>query len=111
MARARILSIVATTCPPEEETEFNKWYNEVHIPMLMKYKGIKKTTRYKVMDTDKNKPQYIAIYEYDSKEDLAALPNNPDFKAAIAEMQETLKGKKFGIAWSLNCEPLKTWGK
>ncbi len=112
MAKERIINIVATECPHALEEKFNKWYNEVHIPMLMKFKGIKKVTRYKVMDDDKAKGNYVAVYEYDSKEDLAALNNTPEFKAAIEEMNDTQsKGLKFGIKWGMACEPLKTWGK
>ena len=111
MAKARLLNIVATECPPKNEAKFNKWYNEVHIPMLFKYKGMKKAARYKIIDENKDKPRYIAIYEYDSKEDLAAVTGSPEFKAAIEEMQETWKGQMIDIKWALNCEPIKTWEK
>jgi antibiotic biosynthesis monooxygenase (ABM) superfamily enzyme len=109
MAKARILNIVATECPPKNDAKFNKWYDEVHIPMLFKYKGMKKVTRYKITDDNKEKPRYIAIYEYDTKEALDALPKSPEFKAAIEEMQGTWKGEMFDIKWAVSCEPIKTW--
>lgn len=109
MAKARILNIVATECATKDDVKFNKWYNEVHIPMLMKYKGIKKVTRYKIIDEKADKPRYIAVYEYDSKSDLNALNASPEFKAAIAEMQETQKVQSFDIKWATACEPIKTW--
>jgi len=109
MAKQRILSIVVTECPSDSAEKFNKWYNEVHIPMLMKYKGIKKAARYKVMDENKDKSQFIAIYEYESKEDMAGLNSSPEFKAAIEEMQETRKGQAFDIKSAFSCEPIKTW--
>ena len=77
--------------------------------MLMKYKGIKKVTRQKVTGDNKDKSQFIAIYEYDTKEDLAGLNASPEFKAAIEEMQETWKGQMFDIKYALSCEPIKTW--
>ena len=40
MAKARYLNIVGTECVAKDEAKFNKWYNEVHIPMLLKYKGL-----------------------------------------------------------------------
>jgi uncharacterized protein (TIGR02118 family) len=110
MAKARILNIVATECTAKNDAKFNKWYNEVHIPMLMKYKGIKKVTRYKIIDEKADKPRYIAIYEYDTKGELNALTASPEFKAAIEEMQSTWKGEMFDIKWAVSCEPLKTWG-
>ncbi len=109
MAKQRLLNIIVTECPLKIAEKFNKWYNEVHVPMLMKYKGIKKTTRYKVMDEGKDKAQFIAIYEYDSKEDMAGLNASPEFKAAIEEMQETWKGQMFDIKMAFNCDPIKAW--
>ena len=111
MAKSRIINIVATECIPGNEAKFNKWYNEVHIPMLMKFKGIKKVTRYKVMDESKEKGKYMAVYEYDSKEDMAALNASPEFKAAIEEMNQTWKGQMFDLKWAMGCEPIKTFGK
>lgn len=109
MAKARILNIVATECSPENDAKFNKWYNEVHIPMLMKYKGIKRVTRYKTIEARGAKPRYLAIYEFDTKEDLNDSMASPEFKAALEEMQETQKNCKFEIKSATACEPIKTW--
>ena len=111
MAKTRIVNIVATECACNNEPRFNKWYDEVHIPMLMKFKGIKKVTRYKVMDNNKDKGSYLAIYECDTKEDMAALNASPEFKAAIDEMNESWKDPKINIKWAMACEPLKVHGK
>jgi quinol monooxygenase YgiN len=109
MAKARIINVVATECTPKNDAKFNKWYNEVHIPMLMKYKGIKKVTRYKIFDDKAPKPKYLAIYEYDTKEALDGINKSPAFKEAIAEMQETWKGEMFDIKWAMSGEPIQTW--
>ncbi len=109
MAKARILNIVATECSPENDAKFNKWYNEVHIPMLMKYKGIKKVTRYKIRDGEQKKPRYLAVYEFDNKEDLIGMTASPEFKAAREEMEQTWKGQMFDIKWAVSGEPIKTW--
>ena len=109
MAKTRIINIVATEIPKENDAKFNKWYNEVHIPMLMKYKGIKKVTRYKMIEDKAKKPKYLAVYEFDTKEDLDALMKSPEFKAAIEEMQGTWKGDNF-LKWAAAYEPIKTWG-
>jgi antibiotic biosynthesis monooxygenase (ABM) superfamily enzyme len=110
MTKARILNIVATDCPPEVNAKFNKWYNEVHIPLLFKYKGLKKVIRYQLMAEGRGQGvKYLAIYEYDSKDEMNAFPQTPEFKAAIDEMNETWKGKMFEIKWAANYEPIKTW--
>jgi len=109
MVKARVLNIVATECPPKNDAKFNKWYDEVHIPMLFKFKGMKKVTRYKILDEKQEKPRYIAVYEFDTKEALEAYSKSPEFKAAIDEMNATWKGDTFDIKWSVHCEPIKTW--
>ncbi len=109
MAKTRIINIVATECAPENDAKFNKWYNEVHIPMLMKYKGIKKVTRYRLIEEKAPRPKFLAVYEYDTKEAFEALNKSPEFQAAIAEMQETWKDQMIDIKWAVSGEPIKTW--
>jgi hypothetical protein len=109
MAKTRIINAVATECSSKNNAKFNKWYNEVHVPMLMKYKGIKKVTRYRFIEEKAEKPRFLAVYEYDTREDLDGLSKSPEFGAAIAEMQETWKGDMPDIKWAISCEPIKTW--
>ena len=109
MAKARILNIVSTECSPKNDARFNKWYDEVHIPMLLKYRGIKKVTRYRMLDDKDKKPKYLAIYEYDDKTAMDAFPQSPEFKDAIDEMNGTWKDNMFELKWAANYEPIKTW--
>jgi antibiotic biosynthesis monooxygenase (ABM) superfamily enzyme len=109
MAKARILNMVATECLPKHDAKFNKWYDEVHIPMLFKYQGMKKVTRYRMMEENKDKAKYLAIYEFDSVKVLEACRKSPEFVAAIQEMQETWKAQEFEIKSSTVYEPIKTW--
>jgi uncharacterized protein (TIGR02118 family) len=108
MTANRILQIVATECPPENEAKFNKWYNEVHIPLLFKFKGMKKVTRYKHLGGE-GCPAYLTIYEFDSAEDIEKNTKSPEFAAAIAEMQTTWKNGGFDLKWAGNYQPIKTW--
>ena len=34
----KVINMVSTECQPEVEAEFNKWYDEIHIPLLFKFK-------------------------------------------------------------------------
>ena len=108
MAKARILNIVATECP-KNEAKFNRWYNEVHIPLLFKYKGLKKVTRYQLMSPGQGPAKFLAIYEYDDKTAMDAFPQSPEFKDAIDEMNGTWKDNMFELKWAANYEPIKTW--
>ena len=109
MGSESILNIVATECRPEYEEKFNKWYNEVHIPLMLKYKGIKKVSRYQQKGENKECPTYLAFYEFESKEALAAHSDSPELAAALEEMQETWKDGGFDVKWLAQYEPIKTW--
>lgn len=63
--RKHILLIVRTDVVPEMEEEFNRWYNEEHIPRLLQVPGVLWAKR--GMDTG-NGQKYIAVYEHESGE-------------------------------------------
>ena len=109
MAQGMILNIVATECPAENEARFNKWYNEVHVPMLLKYKGLKKVGRYRLMGESEGQAKYLAIYGFETKEALDGLPKSPEFAAAMEEMQGSWKDGETAIKWIANYEPIQTW--
>jgi antibiotic biosynthesis monooxygenase (ABM) superfamily enzyme len=110
MSKARILHIIATDCKPEHEVRFNKWYNEVHVPMLMKFKGVKKVTRYKLIEEKASRPQFLAVYEFDNMKDFAEFPKSKAFQDAIAEMEGTWGADKPNIGLALVADPIKTFG-
>lgn len=65
--------LVYTNCPAEREAEFNRWYDEVHIPdLLREVPGIEAARRYKLSgpapamqlrDGSSAVAQYLAVYE------------------------------------------------
>jgi hypothetical protein len=54
------LLMVWTDIDPEFETEFNRWYDEEHIPRLLQIPGFLSAGRYSAL---KGGPKYLAIYE------------------------------------------------
>jgi antibiotic biosynthesis monooxygenase (ABM) superfamily enzyme len=60
-----ILLIVRTDVAPEMEEEFNRWYNEEHIPLLLRVPGVLWAKR--GMNTGEGQ-KYIAVYEHESIE-------------------------------------------
>ena len=104
-----IINMIATRCRPEDEEEFNKWYDEIHIPLLLKFKGMKGVTRYKIVKETEEYPTYLTIYNFESQEAYEAYTNSPEYAAAREEMNETWKGREFDIVWRVQYKPLKTW--
>jgi hypothetical protein len=105
------LSIVATECRPQNDTQFNKWYNEVHLPLFMKYHGLKKAARFKKLDPDGPIPTYLAFYHYATQEDMNAISSSPEFGAAIKDMLDTWKDNEFETKWAASYEKIKEWLK
>lgn len=81
MNKSAILLVFADVIPGKEE-EFNKWYNGHHIPEFSgKMPHLKSVRRYY---SKKGKLKFIALYEYDSPEDL---------KNSLASKESELAGK------------------
>jgi heme-degrading monooxygenase HmoA len=111
MQSSPIINVVATQCQPEVEEKFNKWYDEIHIPMLFKFKGMKKVTRYKIVKAIEEYPSYLAIYEFESRKAYEEYAKSPELAAARAEMGETWKEGEFEIKWRVQYEAMKIWEK
>ena len=108
----KIINVVATECWPGEDEKFNKYYSEVHTPMLLKYKGIKKATRYRKIGDKEEGPKYLGIYEFESKKALDIFNDFdkcPEHAAARDRMKETWKNGGFIIKWIVPYEEIETW--
>jgi len=108
MANKPVINIISTQCQPQDEEKFNQWYNEVHIPMLLKFKGLKGVTRYKVAGEPSQPPRFMAVYKFASQKDLEAFQKSPEAAAAIKDMQESW-GKRVELTSRTLCELIKEW--
>jgi hypothetical protein len=62
-SKKHVLLIVRIDVEPEMEEEFNRWYNEEHIPTLLNIPGVLWAKR--AINTGKG-PKYIAVYEHEN---------------------------------------------
>jgi hypothetical protein len=69
--------LVMTRCTdPAREAEFNRWYDEVHLPDVLTVPHIVAAQRYKLAGpANKNEPdaQYLAVYELDTDDTRTAI--------------------------------------
>jgi len=63
--RKPILVIIKTDVAPEMEENFNRWYDEEHIPGLLRVPGVKSARRGIHLGAGQ---KYIAVYEHESAE-------------------------------------------
>ena len=74
--------------PAEIEGDFNRIYDEKHIPDLLKVPGVRSATRYKLLSADSEEiPRYLAVYEVDDPK----VPNGPAWRAASDEEEWVAK--------------------
>jgi antibiotic biosynthesis monooxygenase (ABM) superfamily enzyme len=62
-ALSKVIYITVTEPDPEWEDEFNRWYDEEHIPNLRGVPGYRSARRYVAVEGE---PKYMAFYEIDS---------------------------------------------
>ena len=72
---------------------------------------MKKASRYRLSGENKESSKYLAIYEFDSKEDLEAFPKSPEFAAAVKDFDEKWKDGGFERKWGASYELIKVLGE
>lgn len=65
LKKGRGLLMVYADIPAEYEAEFNRWYNEEHIPERLALPGVFNAARYEAV---RGGPKYLACYELDTPE-------------------------------------------
>ena len=99
MPAHKIMQIVASESTPEKEEEFTKWYSETHLPMLFGYEGVKRASRYQLVGDDDKNARFLAIYEFNSKEESDAFPESQAFKNAVKDFDKNHEALGFKMKW------------
>jgi len=94
MSDGKAIYIVGVTVLPEYEAEFNDWYDNIHLPMVLKSKGIEKVTRYKLAPmTEGDNAEYLTICEFADTDAYLVWRSSPEMKATMAEQEERWAGR------------------
>ena len=104
-----LIQIVASESTPEKEAEFNKWYTDVHVPMLFEFEGVKQVSRYRRQGDNEQCAKYLAFYEFESEEALDAFHRSSAFAAAGADFKDKIEDTGFTIKWAGAYELIKSW--
>src|SRR6516225_6224783 len=67
--RGKGMLVVFAEVKRRHERDFNEWYNREHIDERVNLPGFRRARRYRAV---RGSPKYLATYECDSVEDLAA---------------------------------------
>ena len=86
--------VVSTRCTdPDREAEFNRWYDEIHLPALLSSKHIVSAQRYKLAgQPSASEPEatYLAIYEIDTDDVPAAMKALAESRATWSEEAKSI---------------------
>ena len=86
------LFMVRAVINKDQEAAFNRWYNEEHVPQVLRYNGAVSGRRYKrIMGEDKY--DYMALYEFKSEE-------------AFKQFQESGYLRELRADWDKNFGPV-----
>ncbi len=67
-----VLVVMVNNGDPSRDAEFNKWYNEVHIPDVVGTGCYYHATRFENINPKPGEAKYLAVYETDFEDPIAA---------------------------------------
>ena len=91
--------VVTMEVDPEDEAEFNKWYNEQHLPERMEIPGYVSARRFKLEEGD-GALTYLCIWELEDGSPLQSQmyqEQNADPTALYLRVNETIKARTRGL--------------
>ena len=113
MENRPVINVRGLDCSPEVEEKFNTWLNKTHIPMLLKFKGMRRVASYKKMGDDEQFPKYLAIFEFEDSDAFEEYSKSPELAAAIEEMKVSWPASAtcFESKWRVQYELVESWEK
>ena len=81
---AVVIFVVRANVAKDKEAAFNKWYNEEHVPQLLRYNGAVSARRYRKILGDE-KYEYMAVYEFASEAVFERFQQSEHMKTLIKD--------------------------
>jgi len=91
--------VVTMDVDPEDEAEFNKWYNEQHLPERMEIPGYVSARRFK-LEEGNGALTYLCIWELEDGSPLQSQmykEQNADPTSLYLRVNETIKARTRGL--------------
>jgi len=103
-----VVAVESNCADPAKEDDFNKWYNEIHIPDVLETAGVVRGTRYEAVEPSPGAGKYLAVYEVEADDlgaALKALKENMDRKKAhgrMSDLFQSISGRRYKQIFSLS---------
>ena len=104
-----LINIIGTISSPEGEEKFNTWYNEKHIPDLLKLKMIKSVRRFKLKGKFSDYPKFLAIYEFENLQQYNKFINSPEVASARKDAEKIFEEVNGKFLWHVQYEEIESW--
>ena len=111
-----LIWLVGILCKAEAEAKFNAWYDDVHVPMLLKGDHVKKVTRFKLADetyhvgtTAQSCPNYLTIYEFENQDQFDSWMNGQARAEAGEDKEKTWSENPSELKWATRYDLINTW--
>jgi hypothetical protein len=94
------LFMVRATIRKEREESFNRWYNQEHLPQVLRYNGAVSGRRYRRLSGE-DKYEYMALYEFASEQVLQEFLQSDALKELRAEYDKNFgsASERIGSGW------------
>lgn len=86
-----VLFVVKAVPPKGREAEFDRWYNEEHVPDVLKFPGMASARRYRLLAGD-DKYQVMAVYELKDEATYKRFMASDHLKMLIADYDKRWPG-------------------
>jgi hypothetical protein len=110
MKKGQVIHLVGNRCRPDVEDKLNRWMDEIHIPMLMKFRGLKSATRFKRLYPGDEYPLYITQFVFESKEAFEAYEKSPELAVAMEETKQFWKPGERERTWRVQYQVISKHG-
>ena len=107
MENVPLINIIASNPRPEDIDKLALWYNDVHVPMLMKY-GVKSAERFKILTENPDYPTYLNMYHYANLRGYEER-QSPQASTKIAKDVQATWPNGYGIRWRIGYKEHKKW--
>ena len=88
-----VLFVVKAVPPKGKEAEFNRWYNDEHVPDVLKYPGVVSARRYQAI-AGEDKYEYMAVYEIKDEATYRRFIASDHMKALVADYDKRFPGSE-----------------
>lgn len=94
------LFVVRASIAKEREAAFNAWYDQEHVPQVLRYPGTISGKRYRRLAGD-DRFEYMAIYEFESEAILQQFLQSEALKELRAEYDRNFgaASERIGHGW------------